>query len=637
MSSGCGEAGWNFGRPGRSRSGRTGSCSWPTTPRPTVFAVDVADPGPGGRVGAVRPGGRRRAGRLVPGLRARRRRASGTWRSTRCRTTCTCRCSAAAATAAQAVLVRIGRLDGSVTDVPLDGRARRRGGDRRRPGRQTTSGSTSPFRSATRARSSQVGERTIRILRQPIRTSTVTDMAYVDGTLLDRRACRTRSSPPGCAASRSRSATASRGSSLEIFHVSHGKWETAAPIRAFVPYDGGASILASYTCTPVVHFPLADLHARRQGRRPDGRRARRGEPAAGHGVVPPGRRGVPARGQLRARPGQDRLPGHRRPGAADRADASRSACPGRPRTCRASPGWPTWATATCWPCRATTRPPAPALAEDRDSLVGRSARRDRQAGVPWSRSGGADCIRLRGGCPPGRSARSRAGTAGRRRRPGLPPMAGRLVRDGDDLCFVPRFAFVDGTAYAVTVDGAGAASWLAAAPGRIRRDRGAGHLPDRGRGAAQPAPALRLVLGADERGLGRRARRGSPTMTAARSPGALLPSRARAVGRRPPPPDRPARPGPHQARPGRPPRGRLPAAVRRAVPARRRQRVPRRARDPAAGARRSGGTRSATTSAARSTRATGSLDVPPGPEPPNRWRSASTGRSITACSPAACT
>jgi hypothetical protein len=49
------------------------------------------------------------------------------------------------------------------------------------------------------------------------------------------------------------------GSNLEIFHVSHGKWETAAPIRTFVPYDEGRSILASYTCTPVVHFPLADL------------------------------------------------------------------------------------------------------------------------------------------------------------------------------------------------------------------------------------------------------------------------------------------------------------------------------------------------------------------------------------------
>ena len=47
--------------------------------------------------------------------------------------------------------------------------------------------------------------------------------------------------------------------SLEIFHVSHGKWETAAPIRTFVPYEGGRSILASYTCTPVVHFSLDEL------------------------------------------------------------------------------------------------------------------------------------------------------------------------------------------------------------------------------------------------------------------------------------------------------------------------------------------------------------------------------------------
>jgi hypothetical protein len=33
--------------------------------------------------------------------------------------------------------------------------------------------------------------------------------------------------------------------SVEIFHVSHGKWETAAPIRTFVPYDGGRGILAA--------------------------------------------------------------------------------------------------------------------------------------------------------------------------------------------------------------------------------------------------------------------------------------------------------------------------------------------------------------------------------------------------------
>jgi hypothetical protein len=35
----------------------------------------------------------------------------------------------------------------------------------------------------------------------------------------------------------------------------------------------------------------------------------------------------------------------------------------------------------------------------------------------------------------------------------LPAMAGSILRDGDDLCFVPRYGFVDGAAYAVAVDG----------------------------------------------------------------------------------------------------------------------------------------------------------------------------------------
>jgi hypothetical protein len=54
--------------------------------------------------------------------------------------------------------------------------------------------------------------------------------------------------------------------SLEIFHVSHGKWETAAPIRTFVPYENGRSILASYTCTPVVYFSLEEMKAGAQAR-----------------------------------------------------------------------------------------------------------------------------------------------------------------------------------------------------------------------------------------------------------------------------------------------------------------------------------------------------------------------------------
>jgi len=36
---------------------------------------------------------------------------------------------------------------------------------------------------------------------------------------------------------------------------------------------------------------------------------------------------------------------------------------------------------------------------------------------------------------------------------GLPAMAGRYIGDGDDLCFVPRFSFLDGTTYTVLVGG----------------------------------------------------------------------------------------------------------------------------------------------------------------------------------------
>ena len=70
--------------------------------------------------------------------------------------------------------------------------------------------------------------------------------------------------------------------------------------------------------------------------------------------------------------------------------------------------------------------------------------------VLWSRWQGEDCIRV-GGVAPGTDVRVLpvgATVIGR-----LPAMAGRTVLDGRDACFVPRFAFVDGTAYSVSVDG----------------------------------------------------------------------------------------------------------------------------------------------------------------------------------------
>ena len=50
-------------------------------------------------------------------------------------------------------------------------------------------------------------------------------------------------------------------SSLEIYHAAHGRYETYAPIKAFdiITIDGKEHLLASYTCTPLVLFPIDDL------------------------------------------------------------------------------------------------------------------------------------------------------------------------------------------------------------------------------------------------------------------------------------------------------------------------------------------------------------------------------------------
>ncbi|HEY1573108.1 MAG TPA: hypothetical protein VGG05_17330 [Pseudonocardiaceae bacterium] len=158
---------------------------------------------------------------------------------------------------ATAVLVRIGALDGSITDVPLT--------DVRYA---ATTIADAPAEDDERidftlplgdeGEDVQFGTRTVRIVRSPIRAATVTDMAYTDGSLLvaglsaEEFSSKLRRIPFPFQ-------DEAAANNLEIFHVSHGRWETAAPIRAFVPYQGGRSILASYTCTPVVHFPLADL------------------------------------------------------------------------------------------------------------------------------------------------------------------------------------------------------------------------------------------------------------------------------------------------------------------------------------------------------------------------------------------
>jgi hypothetical protein len=55
--------------------------------------------------------------------------------------------------------------------------------------------------------------------------------------------------------------TVANGTTVEIYHGSHGRFETRAPIRTFVPFKVGnePQLLAAYTCTPLVQFPLKEL------------------------------------------------------------------------------------------------------------------------------------------------------------------------------------------------------------------------------------------------------------------------------------------------------------------------------------------------------------------------------------------
>ncbi|MCA1964382.1 MAG: hypothetical protein LDL31_10595 [Prosthecobacter sp.] len=52
-----------------------------------------------------------------------------------------------------------------------------------------------------------------------------------------------------------------KGAGIEIYHGAHGKFETRSPVRTFLPFSigGQPSLLAAYTCTPLVQIPIKDL------------------------------------------------------------------------------------------------------------------------------------------------------------------------------------------------------------------------------------------------------------------------------------------------------------------------------------------------------------------------------------------
>ncbi len=92
------------------------------------------------------------------------------------------------------------------------------------------------------------------------RMQTITDMNYVDGNVMvaglsnEEWNSALRSIPFPFK-------NADKGATLQIWHSSHGRYETQAPIRTFVPYriSGQEYVLAAYTCTPLVKIPFSEL------------------------------------------------------------------------------------------------------------------------------------------------------------------------------------------------------------------------------------------------------------------------------------------------------------------------------------------------------------------------------------------
>lgn len=95
---------------------------------------------------------------------------------------------------------------------------------------------------------------------QSLRMEAITDLAYTDGKILIAGLSNEEFSSNLRAVSFPFTGS-DRGASVEIYHGSHGRYETNSPVRTFVPYriKKVEHVLAAYTCTPLVKFPVSSL------------------------------------------------------------------------------------------------------------------------------------------------------------------------------------------------------------------------------------------------------------------------------------------------------------------------------------------------------------------------------------------
>lgn len=92
------------------------------------------------------------------------------------------------------------------------------------------------------------------------RNESITDLAFVDGRVFIAGLSNEEFSSRLLAVPYPFSETAQE-TSVEIYHGAHGRLETNAPVRTFAPYkiNGEPYLMAAYTCTPLVKFPVAAL------------------------------------------------------------------------------------------------------------------------------------------------------------------------------------------------------------------------------------------------------------------------------------------------------------------------------------------------------------------------------------------
>jgi hypothetical protein len=157
------------------------------------------------------------------------------------------------------LLIEVG-ADGSVAEVPLENVPFSQTAIADAPSEDDARQNVFVTTALNEGEEKVFGDIAVRVAFDPFNTGTITDLKYADGVLYvaglsnEEFSSTLRRIPFPFGGP---SAT----NSLEIYHVSHGKFETEAPIRTFLVYGegGNGGVLASFTCTPVVHFSLDDL------------------------------------------------------------------------------------------------------------------------------------------------------------------------------------------------------------------------------------------------------------------------------------------------------------------------------------------------------------------------------------------